>query len=276
MPRTNANGIELNFDQAGCGETVVLVHGSWSDRNNWLPVAPTLAESFRVISYDRRGSGLSERGVAGSRLSHEDDLAALIEHLGGNATVVGTSFGGSISIGLASRRPELVSKLVVHEPPLISIAAEDPECRAGLRAVSATIGEVIALVEQGDPESAARRFVEEVALGPGAWDLLPAMMRETMVDSAASFVAEQQDPAWAHVDRVGLEGISCPVLVTDGDSSPPWFKPITNRLADAIPNATTHTYVGAGHAPHLTHPDEYLSVVGGFVSHHTEMATVVA
>ncbi len=65
MPRTKANGIELNYDEAGNGETVVLVHGGWSDRNNWLPVVSALAESFRVIAYDRRGHGLSQRDVSG-------------------------------------------------------------------------------------------------------------------------------------------------------------------------------------------------------------------
>ena len=55
----------LNYDVTGSGETLVLVHGSWSDRNNWLPVVPGLAESFRVVAYDRRGSGLSELGVEG-------------------------------------------------------------------------------------------------------------------------------------------------------------------------------------------------------------------
>ena len=114
MPRTKANGTELHYDEAGSGETVVLVHGSWSDRNNWLPVIPALAESHRVVAYDRRGHGLSQRDTVGTRRDQEEDLGALIEDLGAAATVIGTSFGGSIALGLASRRPELVSSLVVH------------------------------------------------------------------------------------------------------------------------------------------------------------------
>ncbi len=43
MPRTYANQVELNYDVAGTGETLVLVHGGWSDRNNWLTVVPELA-----------------------------------------------------------------------------------------------------------------------------------------------------------------------------------------------------------------------------------------
>ena len=201
MPRISANGVELNYDLTGAGETLVLVHGGWSDRNNWLPVVPELARSFRVVAYDRRSHGLSTRNVPGSRRDQEDDLAALIEGVSGEpAHVVGTSFGASIAIGLGSRRPELVRSIVAHEPPLISVAAGDPKLRVQLEAVQATVEAVVARVERGETRGAAEQFVEEIALGPGAWALLPQPLRETMVDSAPAFVAEQQDPAWADVE----------------------------------------------------------------------------
>src|SRR5688500_2097360 len=265
MPHTKANGIEINFDEVGDGDPLVLVHGGWSDRNNCLSVIPALSESFRMAAYDRRGHGHSQRDAIGTRRDQEDDLAGLIEALGGKAHVVGTSFGGSIGVGLASRRPELVSGLIVHEPPLMSIAAEDPENWAQLGAIAVTVQEVVALVEEGRALDAAHKFVEEVALGAGAWGLLPPPLRETMVDGAASFVAEQQDVEWANVDLADLAMISCPVLVTDGDESPPWFRLIASRLGEAIPGSATHTYRGGGHAPHLTHPEDYLSVVGEFL-----------
>src|SRR5687768_7450275 len=150
MPHATANGIEINFDEIGDGDPLVLVHGGWSDRNNWLPVIPALSESFRVVAYDRRGHGLSQRDVIGTRRDQEDDLAGLIEALGGKAHVIGTSFGGSISLGLTSRRPDLVASLVVHEPPLSSIAAGNPDAQRRLAAADRTIQDVIGLVGAGD------------------------------------------------------------------------------------------------------------------------------
>jgi pimeloyl-ACP methyl ester carboxylesterase len=267
MPRISANGVELNYDLTGVGETLVLVHGSWSDRNNWLPVVPELARAFRVVAYDRRGNGLSTRDASGLRRDHEDDLAALIEQVSGKpAHVVGTSFGASIGLGLASRRPELVRSVVGHEPPLISVAAADREIRVQLEAVQASVAAIIAQVERGDAPGAAERFVEEVALGPGTWELLPLALRETMIDSAPAFVAEQQDPAWADVELDELAGSPPPLLLTRGDESPPWFAPIVTTLAAAIGTAEVHTYSGAGHAPHLTHPGDYVTTVMGFLS----------
>jgi pimeloyl-ACP methyl ester carboxylesterase len=267
MPRISANQVELNHDLTGSGETLVLVHGGWSDRNNWLTVVPELARSFSVVAYDRRGHGLSQRGFQGSRRDQEDDLAALIEGLGGEpANVTGTSFGASIAIGLASRRPELVRSVIAHEPPLISVAADDPEVRPQLEAVQATVQAVSARVERGDAGGAAEQFVEEVALGPGAWELLPQPLRETMVDSAPAFVAEQRDPAWADVELDELASISSPLLITGGDESPAWFAPIVAKLAEAIGHAEAHTYRGAGHAPHLTNPGDYVAAVTDFLS----------
>ena len=267
MPRISANGVELNYDLAGNGETLVLVHGGWSDRNNWQAVAAELARSFRVVAYDRRGHGESERGAHGSRRDQEDDLAALIEGLDGEAAhVAGTSFGASIAIGLASRRPDLVRSVIAHEPPLPSIAADDPEVRSELQAVLTSVMEVVARVERGDALGAARQFVEEVALGRGAWELLSQPLRETMVDSAPAFVAEQRDPRWASVELDLLANIECPLLLTQGDESPAWFRSIVARLADAISVAQVHTYQGAGHAPHLSNPGDYLATVSGFLS----------
>jgi pimeloyl-ACP methyl ester carboxylesterase len=267
MPRISANGIELNYDLTGAGETVVLVHGGWSDRNNWLPVVPELARSFSVVAYDRRGHGLSTRDVPGTRRDQEDDLAALIEGLAEEPVhVAGTSFGGSIALGLAARRPDLVRGIVAHEPPLMSVVAADPEISVQLLAVQATIRAIRAQVERGDARGAAEQFVEEVALGPGAWELLPQPLRETMVDSAPAFVAEQQDAAWADVELDELAAISSPLLISEGDESPPLFAPIVAKLAGAIGHAEVHTYRGAGHAPHLTHPGDYLTAVTDFLS----------
>ena len=81
----------------------------------------------------------------------------------------------------------------MHEPPLVSVAADDPDIWPQLATVATTVQAVTAQVECGDAVGAARQFVEEVALGPGWWELLPEPLRETMVDSAPAFVAEQSD-----------------------------------------------------------------------------------
>ena len=221
----------------------------------------------------------SANPLPGIRGDQEDDLAALIEVSAEPATLSATSFGASIAIGLATRRPELVARVIAHEPPLISVAANDHEVRPQLEAVQATVQAVCGRVwSAGDALGAAEQFVEEVALGPGAWEPSPRPLRETMLDGALAFVAEQRDQMWASIDLAELANIAVPALITDGDASPPWFRPITKKLVEAVPGVTAHTYEGSGHAPHLTHPQDYLPVVGEFLSRQStrEASTAIA
>lgn len=261
MPLHEVNGVRLLVEESGSGDPLVLVHGSWDDRHAWALVEDDLARRFRVVSYDRRGhSGSEDSAEPGSRRDDEDDLAALIETLGLDpAHVVANSFGSSIALGLAARQPELFRTVCAHEPPLVSLAADDPAVATFGDAVTP----VLELIGRGEREAAARAFVE-IVLGPGAWEMLPEGDRATMVRSADTFAGEALDPAWADIDLDALSGISVPVLFTQGDQSPPMFAAIVARLSAAMDSAEVRTLPGAGHVPHATHPADYVAVVSRF------------
>jgi pimeloyl-ACP methyl ester carboxylesterase len=128
VPPVEVNGVRLLVEESGSGDPLVLVHGSWDDRQVWALIEEDLARRFRLISYDRRGhTGSQDSPEPGARRDDEDDLADLIGSLDlAPANVVGNSFGASIALGLAARRPELFRTLCAHEPPLMSLAADDP------------------------------------------------------------------------------------------------------------------------------------------------------
>lgn len=271
MPRTRVNNCELYYEVVGEGDPLVLVHGSWGDHYNWQAVVERLANSFRVVTYDRRGHSHSERSIGqGSRREDEDDLAVLMETLEVTpAHVAANSFGASIVLGLAARRPDLFHSLVVHEPPLMAIVAGDPDIQPVMAEFQTKIDSVLELLQGGDIPGGTRRFVEEVALGPGMWEQLPEEVRETFVNNAPTWMDEQRDPAWADLDLSELARFSRPALLTQGDQSPPWFPKIIDRLARTIEPSQRRTFVGAGHIPHVTHPDEYVEVVTTFVRERT-------
>ena len=126
------------------------------------------------------------------------------------------------------------------------------------------VGDVVELIDGGQAEEAARLFVEEVALGPGMWDLMPPENRQRMVNNAGTFAEEQRDPGALAIDIGALAAIDSPVLLTQGDQSPPFFAAIIARLEAAIYEATVKTIGGAGHVPHLTHADEWRAIVSEF------------
>jgi pimeloyl-ACP methyl ester carboxylesterase len=264
MPETEANGVRLYYAIHGGGEPLVLVHGSWVDATRWHFVVPGLAESFRVLVYDRRGHSRSERpDVPGSVDEDGDDLAALLERLDlAPAHVVTNSYGGNIALRLATRRPEIFRSLSCHEPPLWSLLEGDPETEEILQQGARSLDAVGRRIADGDHEGAARQFVEEVAFGPGAWENeLPPETRAIFVHNAPTYIDELQDPKQLRVDKDALSHLELPVLLTQGSESPPTFAAVIDRLIELIPNATRETIDGAGHAPQLTHPERYVEVV---------------
>ncbi|MER7465413.1 alpha/beta hydrolase [Streptomyces sp. NPDC097981] len=268
MAQVRADGVKLYYEKTGTGDPLVLVHGSWTDHRIWRPaIEAGLKASFEAVAYDRRGHGASDTVPGqGTRTQDEEDLAALIEGLGdAPAHVAANSFGASITLGLAARRPELFRSITVHEPPLVGVVADDHDVLAQLQPTMTSIDAVLDHLRKSEDGPGARLFVEEVAMGPGMWDKLPSELQETFVAHAQTWLDEQSDPEWASLDLDGLATCTVPVLLSRGTESPAWFSTVLDRLAEAVPQARRHTFEGAGHLPHVTHPREYAAALTRFV-----------
>jgi pimeloyl-ACP methyl ester carboxylesterase len=266
MPTARVNGVALYYELTGSGEPLVLVHGSWTDHHGWDPVSATLAQSFRVLAFDRRGHSDSERPAGqGSVFEDADDLAGLIDDLGlAPAHVAGNSFGGAIVLRAAIRRPDVFRSLIVHEPPLFPLLAGS-EHDAALAEVQRRIGAVVALVEGGDHEGAARLFAETIAFGPGAWDeRLAPDMRATFIANAPTFLDEARDPDALQLDRDALARFDKPALLTSGTESAPFFGPVVDLVSEPLPRSERVTIDGGDHAPHASVPERYVELVTAF------------
>ncbi len=264
------NGVRLAYEIHGTGEIpLVMVHGSWFSRGTWDSVVPQLAESFRVLTYDRRGHSESER-PSGQDSIREDvaDLAALIEHLElAPAWVAGNSLGGSITLRLAGERPDLLRGITAHEPPLYSLVATDPVVAPMIKAETQTDAEVAERIASGDHAGAAEQFVEEVA--PGMWNRFPSEIRQIMIENAPTFLDETNDLDLYAFDLEWIRNFPQPALLTVGDQSPPQFAPIISRLAEAMPSAEVRKFAGAGHPVHVEQPEDYAEAITAFVHRHT-------
>ena len=247
----------LHLDASpGDGQPLVLVHGGWTDHTTFNAIAGPLAESFRLIRYDRRGHTLSRAARGGSptpRRTDEDDLAAIIQALApGGAHLFGTSYGASIVLALAARRPELVRSVVAHEPPLMSLA---PDAE-----VDALFASVQAQIAAGDAPGGTRRFFEDVVLGPGGWDLVPEALQESAVANAQTFADLAEIDDWATIDVDALARYAGPVVITHGTQSPAWL-PRAAQATAAAAGRDLRLIEGAGHAPHLTTPDALVALI---------------
>ncbi|HEV7515381.1 MAG TPA: alpha/beta fold hydrolase [Thermoanaerobaculia bacterium] len=110
-------GRQVHVEQAGAGETVVLLHGFGASTYCWRHVLPALAASYRVIAPDLHGFGATERPRDFASYTRDGQAAlvlALLDQLGiERAHLVGHSYGGAISLRLAARHPERLRSLVL-------------------------------------------------------------------------------------------------------------------------------------------------------------------
>src|SRR5438270_9991330 len=99
-----ANGVSLRYAMEGSGEPIVLIHEMGGTMESWGLVAPLLAPKRRVIRYDTRGAGFSEK-IRGPMTIDvmTDDLMALLDGLGikEKIALAGTAVGGAIALHTA-------------------------------------------------------------------------------------------------------------------------------------------------------------------------------
>jgi pimeloyl-ACP methyl ester carboxylesterase len=223
---------------------------------------PLLSQTFRVLTYDRRGHSQSERPASqGSIREDVADLAALIEELGlAPAHIVGSSFGGSIVLRLAGERPDLFRSLIVNELPLFGLLAEDPDGQAGLQTLKAGIDSVGELLEAGDNVGGVRKFVG-LFFGPGVWEQLPQEVKQIVIFNAPTFLDEMHDPEALWMDLATLRNFPQPALLTLGGQSSPYFRPVMDRIASMFPQAERLTLDGIGHEPEQDDPERFSATI---------------
>ena len=222
MATDKFNGVQLRYELDGTAEVpLVLVHGGWGSHQQWLRVAPGLAQSFRVLSYDRRGHSQSEHPPGQLRIrDNVDDLVALIENLGlAPAYVAGNSYGGSIAMALAGQRPDLLRGVIVHEPPMFSLLSDDPDAAPVLEQVGSELGSVTKRLASGDYVGSAEEFTDTF-FAPGEWIQLGTEYQQTAIENAPTVFNELQDPAMLEVDTGPIQAFPGPVQITTGEKSP--------------------------------------------------------
>ena len=120
MSYAEVNGISLYYEEHGSGRPLVLLHGGVAAASMYAPLLPMLAKDRRVIAVDLQAHGHTadvDRPLRFETLA--DDVAALITHLGhgGQADVMGYSFGGATALRTAIQHPALVRRLVIVSVP---------------------------------------------------------------------------------------------------------------------------------------------------------------
>jgi pimeloyl-ACP methyl ester carboxylesterase len=213
------NGVSLAYEVSGAGTPVLLIHGLGGGRNDWQPQIPAL-DGFRVIRFDLRGHGASEKPAGEYSLSSlGDDAAELIRALAaGPAHVVGLSLGGMVAFQLAVDWPELVRSLtIVNSGPEVIPKTAKERVTLGVR-----LGLTWALGPRWLGKLLARRLFPKREQKP-LRDRFTAQMATN--DRRAYLATTRAILGWSVAQRI--EEITCPVLVVSGDRD---YTPVERKM----------------------------------------------
>lgn len=129
MPWIEANGASLRYELSGAGKhTLVLMHEAGGCLESYDDALPELAKAFRVLRYDQRGFGFSEKVRELTFDGVVADLAALLDALNITAPLylAGCAMGADYAVGFAARHPQRVAKLALTSPYIGSNVARSP------------------------------------------------------------------------------------------------------------------------------------------------------
>lgn len=221
---TSADGTTIAYEQVGDGPTVVIVGGAFSVASDGSALATALTGAgFRAVTMDRRGRGHSG-DRRGSRPEDEaDDLAAVIDAIGGEAMVLGHSSGAVLALYAASRGVP-ITRLFLSEPPF-RFGADEPDARLAER--------LQRLLDEGKPEDAVVTFqLEGVELPREMVDQIRRSdLFATLVPLAQSTVYDANLTAQLSSPTPEMLAVSQPVTILRGAQTFPLLITAADRLA---------------------------------------------
>ena len=250
---------ELNYELAGSGPAVVLIHSAVADSRMWDEQVELLSPRFTVLRYDLRGFGDSPLGSG--EFSFVADLRELLDSLGiGAAAVVGNSVGGRVALEFALEHPDRVTGLV-----LVGAGLPDHDWAPEVRRFGEQEDE---LVERGEIDAAVQLNLDMWAL-PHVHDLLRPMQRRAFEAQLDTF-ADGEPPVERNLDppaSARLAAVRVPTLVVVGEHDVADIHRVADRLVSEIPDARLALIGNAKHLPSLERPDEFNRLLLEFLEH---------
>lgn len=252
------NGVALRYELSGIGDrTLVLVHEMGGSLESWDDVVPRFAGSRRVLRYDTRGAGMSQKARGELTFATmATDIAGLLDahNIASQVALAGVAVGGAIALQFAAQYPERTSAVIVGSPATGIAAARRPAAFERLAKIEAEGMSSVAedaMLNGYAPElrGDGRRFEQFRArwLGndPSSYATIWRMLAN----------AEMQE---------ALGKIKCPALVIGGSLDRVRPPAIAQEVATTIPGAR-YVEVRTGHYMAVQTPDLVANCIDEFL-----------
>jgi pimeloyl-ACP methyl ester carboxylesterase len=267
MQRADIDGITLEYEERGSGESVLFIHGALMAHTFHGMLDHPALQAFRLISYARRGYAGST-GDAGVPISRQAaDCIGLLKKLDASpAHLVGHSSGGSIAIQVALQNPEAVRSLTLLEPALLDVPGAAPLLERA--------GASVPIFQAGDHAGAVDAFLKPIC-GAHYRDAVnqaaPAALEQATNDAASFFAGEFPALAEWALTKDDAAKIRQPVLSVLGANTGesiglPVYTEIHERVLDWFPNAKPFVLQRAAHLLQVENPQGMSEGLAAFLA----------
>lgn len=286
---TDANGhqVSIAYGEKGQGQPIVLVHGIASWSYSWRHCIEPLSQYFRVICFDAKGYGFSQKLEYPEQPGHQVvELARIIEALCDRpAIIVAESLGALISLAVVQAHPELCDRLIVMNVPIFPTQLPSQGMRVlsliprelsqlvdflRLAYLFAPLIKAIAEFERQDVLATTKSTPDEIYWltypfieFPGA---IAKFVEELQLSAREIEKLLQNQPNLISDIQAQLGNIACETLIlwSDGDR---WFPSSDGeKLRDRISNSRLQILANCGHSAASSCPEAVNTAIIGFLN----------
>ena len=258
MAFARLNGLLLHYRLSGRAgaPALVLVNSLGTDARIWDALIEQLAADFRILSYDKRGHGLSEAPEGDYSLDdHIADLHALTAEVGFDRfALCGVSVGGLIAQGFALRHAASLSALILCDTaPRIGDAA-----LWNTRIATVRDKGIAALADAIMERWFTPDYRQQHAAQVDGWRTM--LTRMPLAGYIGTCATLRDTDLTAEIPT-----IATPTLVVVGDQDASTPPALVRQCADAIPGARFHEIAASGHIPSIDQPEALAALLRHFL-----------
>jgi len=259
--KTKANEIEMNYDLVGEGECVVLIHGFSDNMNMWFGQVGEFSKKYKVLTYDVRGFGKTERVDAPYSMElFADDLRELLRSLDiEKACIVGYSMGGRIALEFALKYPAMTTGIVFANSGIGPAPKPDMVERRKM---------MVGVLEQGDINMIAE-IMATASFSPGFQERNPHAFAKyeeiKLQNDPADYLKVMQVLVDAIDNPPDLARLTCPALIIAGNQDGLMEPEAVDHMKRALPDAEVVVLL-TGHAAAIEMPAEFNRAVMDFLA----------
>jgi proline-specific peptidase len=262
------NSIKICYEIKGEGEPVLLVHGFGNRKEHWRAQFKTLSKHFKVIRFDNRGAGKSDRpDMMYTMELFADDIAGLLDYLNIDKTnIIGHSLGGMILQNFALKYPNKIIKIVLINtlagvtppgiPPDKGVEIYRKNAVAGIKARKK---DPLNVFLHSAKYSYSRNFWKQMKENPkkkfhNIWSVEDLVEEKTNNGPTVKDINHQAEALKSHNTYNKLHEIKNKVLVLAADKDKNCPMLMNKKIHEQLPNSKFIVIENAGHQSILEYP----------------------